>query len=627
MRKKALWICQVALISALDWSAFGQEPNRPSSPQTVELVRYDNEYSSVRIEPARMNEKLGVAVLFEGSEDMHYYARPETAPAPGLELKVQAESDDFGFGEPVFPKWSMFADPLGQKVEVYVGRFTVFFPIEAVKAPTRTTVTEKGDVKVKISGIACTSIVCLQPFENTLQATINFSESDSWKQIRSAAPPETATKPPPTTQTDVPLGTTYPYEGYSYTVFGALVLAFLAGLSLNIMPCVWPVLPLIIMRIVEQSRAGRKRAFAMGLAFCLGILSAFACLALASAILRIFYGTVLQVGDPFRIPWIVGAVALLLVVLALFMFGVFTITVPSSIASKSASGKSYAGAVGMGLLAAVLSTPCSFGILGAAFVWAQTQSVALGSLAIMVIGLGMALPYGILTSMPGLLNRIPKAGRWMEVFKQAIGFTLLFVAIWLITALPQERRTAVLYFALALSFCVWIWGGWVSYNTKPARKWLVRSIAVALAVWAGFGFLLPKETVINWQPYDEKAIDTAVEQPRPVLIKFTADWCMSCKLVDKTVYSRSDIAALIKKKDVLPIKADTTANDYPATIALKNIYKEPGVPLTILFLPDMEQPVKWRGKAFAGQLKKLLEELPSKQEPYGQQEKNKKSKG
>jgi thiol:disulfide interchange protein DsbD len=379
------------------------------------------------------------------------------------------------------------------------------------------------------------------------------------------------------------------------------------------MPCVWPVLPLIVMRIVEQAKQDKGKSIAMGFTFCLGILLFFASLAGANIILQVFYGTVLQWGDQFRNPAFVAGMALLLVVLAQFCFGVFTIGVPSSIAGKSSLGKGYSGAVGMGFLAAILSTPCSFAILAAAFAWAQAQPLLLATVAIMVIGIGMAVPYAILTSMPGLLKRLPKAGRWMELFKQAIGFVLLVIAVKLIGALPQTRRTGVLYFAVVLGFCVWMWGGWVSYNTKLSRKWLIRIIAMALAAAAGWSFLrAPAGERISWQNYDTDLIETAKIEGRPVLIKFTADWCLSCQAVEKIVYSRKDVAKLIKEKGVLAIKADTTTKDLPATFALKNVYNEPGVPVSMLFMPGEKESVRWRGMSFADELKALLEKLPSK---------------
>ena len=597
MREKSAAIFWVVLVFAVTGGAWSENASGSASTASVELARYEKEFSSARIEPARMDGQSGVAVIFEGTDDLHYYAKPETASAAGFELKVEAKSDDFGFGEAVFPKWEIFTDSVGSKVEVYAGNFTVFVPIIAVRGPTKTTVIEEGDLEVKISGQACTSVICLRPFEKTLRAKIDWSQSDSWKEISFKTAPD---------EDEI-------IKGPSYSLWFALILALLAGLSLNIMPCVWPVLPLIVMRIVEQAKAGRRQSIAMGISFCCGILLFFACFAGVNAILRLFYATVLELSDPFRNPVFVIVLAMILIVMALFMFGVFAITIPASIAKKSGSGKGYPAAVGMGFLAAIMATPCSFGILGAAMGWAQSQSVWLGTLAIIVIGVGMAAPYAILTSMPGLLKRLPRAGRWMELFKQGIGFILLIVAIWLIGTLAQEHRISVLYFALALSFCVWMWGGWVSYNTVRLHRWAIRTSAVLLVVLAGLFFLMPSNKLIDWQNYDAGLIDTALEESRPVLIEFTADWCMSCKVVERFVYSRQDIAALIEEKDVLAIKADTTGNS-PATLAKKNLYNEPGVPVSILLGPGREQTRRWHGKFFADELKVALEKLPSKKQ-------------
>jgi thiol:disulfide interchange protein len=591
MPKKSAATSWIVCVLLANCSLWGENATTISSG-TIELVRIEKEFSSAHLMPARMGGQKGIAVVFEGTDALHYYATAESAPAPGFELKVEAKSEDFVFGEAVLPKWDIIPDSTGKNVEVYAGRFTVFAPIKRVKAPTRLT----GPVEVTISAQACTNMACLPPFEKTLPITIDYSQADSWKEISFETAPEEYQR----------------RAGPSYSVWFALGLAFVAGLSLNIMPCVWPVLPIIVMRIVEQAKQSKGRTTVMGLAFCFGILLFFACLAGANIILQVFYSTALQWGDQFRNPAFVAAMALLLVVLALFMFGVFTITVPSSIAGKSGSGKGYTGAVGMGLLAAILSTPCSFGILAAAFAWAQGQSLPLGTFAIMVIGAGMAVPYAILTSMPALLKRTPKPGRWMELFKQTIGFILLIIAVKLIAALPQVRTIGVLYFAVILAFCVWMWAGWVTYNTKPSRKWLIRIIAVVLAVAAGWAFLpAPAEELINWQEYDAGAIENAKAEARPVLIKFTADWCLSCQVPDKMVYRRKDVAKLIEEKNVLAIKADTTAQDYPATLALKNVYNEPGVPVSILFVPGEKEPFRWRGMAFGNQLKTHLEKLPS----------------
>jgi len=609
MRQRVAAILWIICIFAAACCASGQNTAGHSSTaanntttKPVELAKHGQEFSFARLEPARMRSKAGIAVIFEGTDDLHYYAKPETAPAPGFELKVEAKSDILSFDEPVFPKWSIFQDPIGKKVEVYASNFTVFIPFdyESIGAIEL----EKVNIEVRISGIACTSIVCLAPFEKTLRKTIDLSGADSWQQLVSFEPA---------------VGEGRAIRAPAYSVPFAFVLAFLAGLSLNIMPCVWPVLPLIVMRIIKQAEQSKAKAISLGLTFCLGIFLFFACLAGANIILQVVYGTVLQWGDQFRNPAFLAVMSLLLLVLALFMFGLFTITVPSSIAGKSGSGQGYIGSVGMGFLAAILSTPCSCAILAAAFAWAQAQPLQLATIAIMVIGIGMALPYAILTSMPGLLKRLPKAGRWMELFKQTLGFVLLFIAVKLLKGVPNDNKINVLYFAVVLSFCIWMWFGWISSTTKLSRKLFVRIIAIVLAVSA-FRFFFASE-LIDWQRYNETVIEKAVAKRQPVLIKFTADWCATCAVIDKLVYNRKDIAQLIEQKNVLAIKADTTERNFPATLALKNIYNEPAVPVSILLMPGKEEPIRWRGILFADELKKSLQELTSEKE-YGEKTKD-----
>jgi thiol:disulfide interchange protein len=580
------------------WAQNTTDPNSANAiPDTnsVLLASTGEQFSFARIEPARMNSQPGIAVIFNGTNDLHFYAKSETAPTPQYRLTVKSASDDFTFGEPNFPQWKMFLDPEGKNVEVYMGNFTVFVPILSASSPQMIS----GNVNVAISGLACTSMLCLPPFEKSLTANIDWSQRQNWTNITFADGTVAGTQ-----ERDLSAAES------TQPVWIALSLALLAGLGLNIMPCVWPVLPLIVMRIVSQSKKSRGVSIALGLSFCLGILLFFAILAGASVALHLMYGTALQWGDQFRNPVFVSVMALLLVLLSMFMFGVFTITVPSVISSRQSSGKGYFSAIGMGLLAAVLSTPCSFGILAAAFAWAQSQPPKMSTIGIMSIGVGMALPYFILTSIPGLLSSLPKPGRWMELFKQGVGFILLIIAVKLIVALPEARTSGVLYFAVVLAFCAWMWGTWITYNTKTFKRWLVRFTALALAAVAGWTFLSPSSAeLINWQSYDKAAIQKAVDNNRPVLIDFTADWCFSCQVAERTVYSRKDIADLIKEKKILAIKADTTEKHVPATIALQEIYNEPGVPVTILLIPGSNTPVKYPGIFFADKLKQQLEQL------------------
>lgn len=596
MHKKAgvFW----GLILILSANTFAASPQAGVIKADVVSISVQQQHDSVR-----PGGNSALAVRFELKKDWHFYASAKTAPgAMNLKVNPAAENDYITFSKPFFPpSESYFDKTLNQKLDVFSNKFTVFLPFGIADNIQPTDEDIDINVDIPIEGAVCSDIQCRVPDFGSLKTTIKIAPGALMDKPKFTLP--NAFSSPRTNAGKTP----------DYSLWFALALAFLAGMALNIMPCVWPVLPIIVMRIVEQARESKAKSVAMGLTFCSGILLFFACLATANIILHLFYGTVLQWGDQFRNPGFVAAMAILLIVMAQFCFGIFTIGLPSSVTGKAGGGKGFAGAVGMGFLAAILSTPCSFAILATAFAWAQAQRLALGTFAIMLIGVGMAAPYVVLTSLPGLLKKLPKAGRWMELFKQAIGFVLLMIAVKLIAALPAGQRTNILYFAVVLGFCVWMWGSWVNYSTALSRKLAVRIIAAILAVAAGLVFLpAPKPAAIDWQSYDADLIEVSLAENKPVLIKFTADWCFSCQVVEKIVYGNKDISRLIRQKGVMAIKADTTQKDFTATIALKNIYNEPGVPVSILYVPGQKQAIRWRGINFGDELKTQLENLRSK---------------
>jgi thiol:disulfide interchange protein DsbD len=227
----------------------------------------------------------------------------------------------------------------------------------------------------------------------------------------------------------------------------------------------------------------------------------------------------------------------------------------------------------------------------------------------------MALPYAVIVLVPSLLQRIPKPGTWMELFKKSTGFLLFLIAAKLtLAALPKDRLLSVLTYGIVFSFCLWMWSKWVGFSTPAGKKWAVRLIALVIAVAAGLWLLpaaaRPSEAQIDWQEYDRDTVQEATAQGRPVLLKFTADWCTNCKVVERQVYYDTQVAELIRKKNVLPIKADTTLFDYPATVDLKEVYGEAGnVPVTIVVRPD-DTREKLRGIFDKQELIGILQSLP-----------------
>ncbi len=345
----------------------------------------------------------------------------------------------------------------------------------------------------------------------------------------------------------------------------------------------------------------------MGLAFCAGILLFFAALAVVNIVLRVGYNQVFQWGDHYRNPVFLAVLSLLMILLALFMFGIVTFKLPSSVSGKSRSAEGLGGSVVIGFFAAILSTPCSFAIIAAVFAWAQTQRLFLATITIMIIGVGMAAPYAILTSIPSLLKYIPKPGRWMELFKQSMGFVLLGIAVKLIVSLPEETIPRVSLFSVIFSFCVWMWGGWVTLATPKVKKYIIRVIASVIVILSAVTLLTPSKTLIDWQEYDPVLVKNAIEENRPVLIKFSADWCLTCKILELTTYSSKRVAQLIKEKNVLPVEGDTTEGGSQAAIVLKNVYNEP-VPVSILYIPGQAEPERMQGFKI-NRLQKLLRSL------------------
>lgn len=587
------------------------------------IASYGQETSSARIEAAQMAGTTGVAVVFEGTEDMHYYATETAAPAPGMELQVEASADGVAFGQAVYPAYDYFDDPSKGKIEVWAGDFVIFVPMSGTQPA------ENTEVSVTIRGMACTSKICLPPFEKTLTATVDWSQAAQNTLAFEPAPRSGATAKPSKpdagaadTATDQESeaagqtlaerlsGWTETGQGQTATTGGAgwyLLLAVLAGLSINIMPCVLPVLPLIILRLSGQAKESAARRVGLGLAFCAGIVLFFAVFAVISAAVKAATGTALELNSLYRSPTAVTVMFLLIVLFALALLDVVPIRLPGFTGGQGRSG--WLGSVGTGFGAGVLSTPCSGAVIGAVLVWSQTQTVWVSALALVLMGVGMALPYAVLVAVPKLLNLVPKPGTWMEIFKKTGGFLLLAIAFkFMLAGLAKEHLLSVLLYGVVFAFCAWMWGSWVDFNTPATKRRTVRAIAVVIAVAAGVWMLpKPEEAKIDWQAYDAQVIEQAIERGQPVLVKFTADWCTNCKVVERRVYQDPQAVQMLAERNFLTVKADTTQKDYPASVDMRHVFGEAGnVPVTVLLNPEDNRITKLRGIFTTEELQKTL---------------------
>jgi len=391
-----------------------------------------------------------------------------------------------------------------------------------------------------------------------------------------------------------------------------LGLAVLAGLIMNVMPCVLPVIPIRILSVVELARQSRRRFVTVGLAFAAGVASLFVGLAAANVVVRLAAGQVLDWGRHFQsAPFRVG-MAMVVVAMAANLFGVFTVLVPRRLAELEGREKrqGHLASFGMGLMMAILATPCSFAILVLAFAWAQIQPLWLGSLAIVLIGVGMAAPHALLVAMPSLVGRLPRPGRWMDLLKQAMGFVLLLVAVWLISTLSWTYTAWVTGYAVVLAFCLWTWGTWVRYDWPAGKKVLVRAGAAGLAVAAGLWMLRPpRPLAVEFVPFDQQQIAQARSAGRTVLVDFTAAWCLSCKVVDAMIYDNPRVATALTDRGVLAMRADVTSASAPANDLLYNQLRG-APPLTVIY-PPSGPPIRLEGKFSVDELFAALDQARS----------------
>jgi thiol:disulfide interchange protein len=373
------------------------------------------------------------------------------------------------------------------------------------------------------------------------------------------------------------------------TLLGAFALALLVGLTLNIMPCVLPIIPLRIYSIVNMAGESRKRVVALGLAFAFGILLFFLALAAVNAGISLTTGQALDWSEMWKFPLARAMVVVILVIVAANMFGLFTVAVPKKVAQIEARSDTRSGgltsSVGMGLMMAILSTPCSFGPLLGVLTWAQGQPLTQATLVFVFMGLGMALPHALLVAYPKLLEKIPKPGVWMEHFKQAMGFVILLVGAYFLHTLSTAGYAGwVAAFAVILSMGLWVWDKWVRYTDPIRKKFLVRGTTVAILVAAGIWMLRPPRPGggVQFLNYDPALLAEARSSDRPVLLKFTASWCIVCKEIEANVYDSKQVAQRLEKYNVLPIKVDVSDDGSPGDRFMQERFGRGDPPLSVL---------------------------------------------
>ena len=305
-------------------------------------------------------------------------------------------------------------------------------------------------------------------------------------------------------------------------------LSFLAGLILNVMPCVLPVIGLKMMSFIEQAGENRGRIFALNLSFSLGLMSVFWLLGFLVVIMDFGWGDLLNKG-------LTGVIIASGIVFAfgLSMMGVWEIPIPgfasSSHASKMAEKEGLGGAFVKGILTTVLATPCVGPMLIPAMTFAVSQSPFVGFAIFTVLGIGMAFPFLLVAVFPQAIRLLPKPGAWMDTFKQIMGFVLIGTVLFLLStfAKPSEQNTPyvlpVMFMLLVIGIgCWWIGRTSIAAEFKDkAKAYIIGAGIIAGGTWGGFYVLGPSDYELDWQPYSNTLLADLREEGKPIFIDFT----------------------------------------------------------------------------------------------------------
>ena len=368
----------------------------------------------------------------------------------------------------------------------------------------------------------------------------------------------------------------------------ALFSGLLGGLILNLMPCVLPVLGLKLMSFAQQSGRKRQEIFRMNLWYCAGVYAVFMALATASVAANVGLGSRnLAWGEQFTSAGFNITMAAVVFAFALSFLGVWEIPIPGFIGEKAGRVQGQEGAAGSflkGVLSTVLATPCSGPFLGPVFGFTLSQPTGVTYAVFAAIATGMALPYIIVGLLPGLARRLPKPGAWMETFKEVLGFVMLGTVVFLFTFLNH------VWFVPTFALLVGIWAAcwWIGKAQHAGGgvagfgRW-VQGAAVAAAIgFASFSFLGPVTSIIPWEPFSRARLAELRSSGATVLVDFSADWCMTCKLNLATAIETDKVREAIETNRIVPLLADWTEESPEIKATLESLQSK-SIPVLAIF--------------------------------------------
>jgi suppressor for copper-sensitivity B len=579
-----LWVAvclsvQIVLVSQMAGGVSAQTIGKAGGDQKVEI-------RTVWLEDqARPGGQDVLAVVFDVIDDWHIASDKAQAVAGKFkpyftEVRVSTDDPRLSFGPAQFPTpHKLGVGGLPEPIAVFDGVVVVYVPVLVAGDA------EPGNVSVEVAVTyqACDDMTCDFPVNLRLSTELDVVAVDAVVESGAGSAGLFEAFDPAVFQSleGAPDDAANAQDESSGKVnfliveidpsgpagFAALlVLAAAGGLLLNFTPCVLPVIPIKILGLA-QTAGNRRKTLALGAVMAGGVVSFWLGLGVAIAGVSGFTAS----NQLFQYPAFSITVGIIIAVMAVGMCGLFAIRLPNFVYSISPKHDSYPGSFGFGVMTAVLSTPCTAPLMGAAAAWAATQDPGSTLATFTAIGVGMALPYLILSANPKLVDRLPRTGPGSELLKQIMGLLMLAAAVFFVGAgisglMSDGTAAAPKGHWWAVGVMVAVAGGWLIIRVFPATKSpLKRGIftVFGLVLIAGGGIGATAMTQRDtWVYYTPQRFEKALADGNVVLLDFTADWCANCHLLELTALDTDEVAGMLRSPGVVAMKVDLTGG-YP----------------------------------------------------------------
>jgi thiol:disulfide interchange protein DsbD len=460
-----------------------------------------------------------------------------------------------------------------------------------------------GEYPIKLNATwqACQdSGVCLQPVTVSIEATLKVAAAGS------AAVPINAEIFAAAPTVDIQLNKArslrIPFFGLDFDIDPTnllilLPLAALGGFLLNFTPCVLPLVPIKVLGLV-QAGGTRSRTLLLGIATFSGVIVFWLGLGVAISTISGFTAT----NQLFQFPAFTLTVGLLIAVMAVGMLGAFAVRLPQWVYFVNPKQESVPGSVTFGVMIAVLSTPCTAPAMGAAAAWAATQSPVITLATFAAIGTGMALPYLLLATFPKLVDRMPRTGPASELIKQVMGLLMMAAAAYFLgTGLsgllvsPPDPPSRLYWWAVAglvILAGLWLARRTLAITRRPGKRVVFVMIALLMIVGGLYiGLDFTRHGPVRWTYYTPDRLAAARSEGKVVVLEFTAEWCLNCKLLEQAVLHTDAVADLLNSTDVAPIKIDLTGNNEAGNAKLLEVGRRT-IPLLVIYGRDGSELLK-----------------------------------